>query len=63
MNGRTVGSLSVYLINSVLGTKTRLWSKSGEQGKDWRQAFASLNSDWQYRVRGYVVFFENSPFL
>ena len=51
MNGRTVGSLNVYLINSRSGTKTSLWSKSGEQGKDWKQGFSSFQSDSQYRVR------------
>ncbi|KAJ7358857.1 hypothetical protein OS493_020694 [Desmophyllum pertusum] len=51
MNGRTVGSLNIYLINSRSGTKTSLWSKSGEQGKDWKQGFSSFQSDSQYRVR------------
>ncbi len=51
MCGRTVGSLTVYLINSRSGTKTSLWSKSGEQGKDWEQGFASFHSESQYRVR------------
>ena len=50
MYGRTVGSLTVYLINSRSGTKTSLWSKSGEQGKDWEQGFASFHSESHYRV-------------
>ena len=51
MNGRTVGHLSVYLINTELGTKTKLWSKSGEQEKRWKQGFSSLKSDSHFRVR------------
>ena len=51
MNGRTVGHLSVYLINTELGTKTKLWSQSGEQGKRWKQGFFSLKSDSHFRVR------------
>lgn len=50
MNGRTVGHLSVYLINTELGTKTKLWSKSGEQGKRWKQGFSSLKSDSHFRI-------------
>lgn len=50
MYGRTVGSLTVYLINSHSGSKTSLWSKSGEQGKDWEQGFASFHSESQYRI-------------
>ena len=51
MYGKTVGSLNVYLINSHLGTRTRLWSKSGEQGKDWKQAYIPYSSESKYRVR------------
>ena len=51
MHGRTVGSLTVYLVNSLSGTKTSLWSQSGDQGKDWKQGFASFHSESQYRVR------------
>lgn len=50
MYGATVGSLNVFLINSQSGTKLRLWSKSGEQGKEWKQAFVTFTSASKYRV-------------
>lgn len=50
MHGRTVGTLNVYHINSRSGNKTRIWSKSGEQGKDWKQTHISFSSDSKYRV-------------
>ena len=50
MNGKTVGTLNVYLINSRSGNKTSLWSKSGQQGKEWKQAYISFSSVSKYRV-------------
>ena len=50
MYGSTVGSLNVYLINSTDGAKTRLWTRSGQQGNDWQQAHVSYSSESKYRV-------------
>lgn len=50
MNGKTVGTLNVYLINSRSGNKTSLWSKSGQQGKEWKQAYISFSSGSKYRI-------------
>lgn len=55
MYGRTVGSLNVYLINSTDGAKTRLWTRSGQQGKDWQQAHVSYSSETKYRVSIWIA--------
>ena len=50
MKGRTVGSLRVFLINAS-GARIILWSQSGEQGTDWKQAHRSISTNTPYRVR------------
>lgn len=50
MYGKTVGSLNVYLIDSSEGTKTQLWSRTGQQGKDWQQSHVSYSSESKYRI-------------
>ena len=36
MNGREMGDLNVYL-KTERGEMKKLWSRSGEQGKEWKQ--------------------------
>ena len=43
MHGATVGSLNISYQLQNDNRKTQIWSKSGEQGRIWKQAFAEIS--------------------
>lgn len=52
MNGRSVGTLNVYL--SQNGSMLTLWTLSGNQGTTWKSAQVSVQSTLQYSVRNFM---------
>lgn len=48
MYGSDVGTLNVYL--TTLTQNTKIWTKTGDQGKGWFHAFASIKSQDNFTV-------------
>ncbi|EDO44550.1 predicted protein [Nematostella vectensis] len=48
MYGSTMGSLSVFVYNTA--GRTRLWSRSGDQGQEWRKAEMSISSHLFFKI-------------
>ncbi|KAH3813119.1 hypothetical protein DPMN_141569 [Dreissena polymorpha] len=49
MNGDSIGSLKVYIEEA--GSRRLIWSLSGHQGTEWRNASVLLHSKQEVRVR------------
>ncbi|KAH3858372.1 hypothetical protein DPMN_100995 [Dreissena polymorpha] len=49
MNGDSIGSLKVYIEEA--GTRRLIWSLSGHQGTEWRNASVPLHSNQNVHVR------------
>lgn len=50
MNGWTIGALNVYVIDAKTGNQSKIFSKSGNQGKGWHRAKANIVSNADYKV-------------
>lgn len=51
MYGEAMGELNVY-VKPVGGPRTKVWSKSGDQGDDWKMGQVTLtNMDSDYQVK------------
>ena len=50
MYGESTGTLNVYLKEKD-GKSTLAWSKSGDQGDQWKEAKLTLESNLDYKVR------------
>ena len=51
MFGRTAGSLTVYIRDTVNGPLVNLWSKSGEIGDFYERAEVALGWDQPFQVK------------
>lgn len=49
MYGMQMGTLNIYTVTS--GEKTLRWTKSGNQGSNWKYAHFNINSKFNYQVR------------
>lgn len=51
MYGEAMGELNVY-VKPVGGSRTKVWSKSGDQGDEWKMGQVTLkNMDSDYQVK------------
>ncbi|CAF4185562.1 unnamed protein product, partial [Rotaria sp. Silwood2] len=53
MNGVDIGRLNIYLRSTVSAnftTETLIWALAGQQGKDWKHAFAPIQPNGKYQV-------------
>lgn len=51
MYGEAMGELNVY-VKPVGGSRTKVWSKSGDQGDEWKMGLVTLkNMDSDYQVK------------
>ena len=51
MNGENIGTLNIYVKSS--SQELKVWSKSGNQSQEWRNARITLNVQTEFRVGGY----------
>ena len=60
MYGSGIGALNVYLIDSKTGKKSKIFSKSGDQGPGWHRTNANFVSNNEYKVGRWNLLFPNS---
>ena len=56
MKGKHIGTLSLYTATTYGVVANKVWSLSGDQGKDWQRAKVSVTSisDFQVIIEGRV---------